>query len=186
MFKYEKKLEYPINITKKDLNIAKYLLTALGGSAGEMAAATRYFVQSFSMPDDKGCALLTDIATEELAHVEIISTMIKQLIKDATPEELKKADLACYYSEHGKGIYPSNASGLPFRAEYIASTGNPVVDLAEDMAAEEKARASYESLIDLTDNEEVINPLLFLRQREVVHYNRFKELYEEYKNKYNI
>ena len=186
MFKYEKKLEYPINITKKDLNMAKYILTALGGSAGEIAAATRYFTQSFSMPDEKGASLLTDIATEELAHVEIVSTMFKQLIKDATPEELKKYDLACYYTEHGKGVYPSNASGLPFRAEYIASTGNPVVDLAEDMAAEEKARASYESLIDLTDNEELINPLLFLRQREVVHYNRFKALYEEYKEKYNM
>ena len=186
MFKYEKKLEYPINITKKDLQMAKYILTALGGSAGELAAATRYFVQSFSMPDEKGCALLTDIATEELAHVEMISAMFKQLTKGATIEELKKADLACYFTEHGDGIYPTNASGVPFTAQYIASTGNPVVDLAEDMAAEEKARASYESLIDLCNNDEVLNPLLFLRQREVVHYNRFKELYEEYKEKYNL
>ena len=134
----------------------------------------------------KALPFLTDIATEELAHVEIVSTMFKQLIKNATPEELKQADLACYYTEHGNGVYPSNASGIPFKAEYIASTGNPVVDLAEDMAAEEKARASYESLIDLTDNEEILNPLLFLRQREVVHYNRFKKLYEEYKEKYNM
>lgn len=186
MFKYCKKLEYPINITKKDLEMAKYIITTLGGSAGELAAATRYFVQSFSMPDEKGKALLVDIATEELAHVEMVSTMFKQLIKDATPQELKEYNLADYYTEHGKGVYPSNASGLPFRAEYIQSTGNPIVDLAEDMAAEEKARASYESVIDLTDNEELLNPLLFLRQREVVHYNRFKELYEEYKQKYNI
>ena len=185
MFKYCKKLEYPINITKKDLAMSKYIITGLGGSAGELAAATRYFIQSFSMPDEKGKALLIDIATEELAHVEMISTMFRQLTKDATIEELKKYNLADYYVEHGKGIYPLNASGVPFTAEYIASTGNPIVDLAEDMAAEEKARASYESLIDLTDNEELLNPLLFLRQREVVHYNRFKELYDEYKTKYN-
>ena len=186
MFKYSKKLEYPVNITKKDIKFAKYLLTALGGSAGEIAASLRYFEQSFSMPDDRGKALLTDIATEELAHVEIVSTMIKQLLKDATVEEIKENNLGSYYSEHGLGVYPSNSDGLPFRCEYIASTGNFVVDLAEDMAAEEKARASYESLIDLTNNPEIINPLLFLRQREVVHYNRFKELYEDYKNKYNI
>lgn len=186
MFKYCKKLEYPINLTKKDLKMAKYIITGLGGSAGELAAATRYYIQSFSMPDEKGKALLVDIATEELAHVEMISTMFNQLIKDATYEELKEYNLADYYTEHGKGIYPINASGLPFDAKYIASTGNPVVDLAEDMAAEEKARASYESIIDLTDNKELINPLLFLRQREIVHYNRFKELYEEYKEKYNI
>ena len=185
MFKYEKKLEYPINITKKDLKMAKYILTALGGSAGELAAAIRYFIQSFSMPDEKGRALLTDIATEELAHVEMISTMFRQLIKDGTIEELKKYDLDCYYTEHSKGVYPTNASGIPFTASYIASSGNPTVDLAEDMAAEEKARASYESLIDLASDDEIINPLLFLRQREVIHYNRFKELYEEYKEKYN-
>ena len=186
MFKYCKKLEYPVSITKKDLQMAKYLVTGLGGSAGELAAATRYFVQSFSMPDERGKALLVDIATEELAHVEMVSTMFRQLIKDATIDELKEYGLAEYYTEHGKGVYPVNATMLPFRAEYIQSTGNPVVDLAEDMAAEEKARASYESIIDLTDNEELVNPLLFLRQREVVHYNRFKELYEEYKEKYNM
>ncbi|MBR1416245.1 MAG: manganese catalase family protein [Bacilli bacterium] len=186
MFKYEKKLEYPVNITKKNLEMAKYILTGLGGSAGELAAATRYYIQSFSMPDERGKALLIDIATEELAHVEIISTMFRQLVKDATPEELKSYNLGDYYTEHGKGVYPVNASGMPFTATYIQSTGNPVVDLAEDMAAEEKARASYESLIDLTDNPEILNPLLFLRQREVVHYNRFKELYEDYKNKYKL
>ena len=186
MFKYSKKLEYPINITKKDLTMAKNILTALGGAAGELAAATRYYVHSFTMPDEKGKALLVDIATEELAHVEMISTMFSQLIKDASIEELKEHNLDNYYTEHKKGVFPINASGLPFTVEYIASTGNPIVDLAEDMAAEEKARASYECLIDLTDNEELLNPLLFLRQREVIHYNRFKELYEEYKEKYNM
>ena len=183
MFKYFKKLEYPINISKKDLKMAKNMLTALGGSAGELAAATRYFVQSFSMPDDKSKSLLIDIATEELAHVEMISFMFKELIKDASVLELKEAGLDGYFTEHGKGVYPSNATNLPFRCEYIASTGNPIVDLAEDMAAEEKARASYENLIDLCDNDELISPLLFLRQREVIHYNRFKQLYDELKEK---
>lgn len=186
MFKYSKKLEYPINITKKDLNMAKYILTGLGGSAGELAAATRYYIQSFSMPDEKGKSLLVDIATEELAHVEIISTIFRQLVKDATIDEIKKYNLGDYYTEHSKGVYPINASGIPFDTKYIASSGNPIIDLAEDMAAEEKARGSYESLIDLCDNEEIINPLLFLRQREVIHYNRFKELYEEYKEKYKM
>ena len=186
MFKYLKKLEYPLNITKKDLNMAKNILTALGGSAGELAAATRYFVHSFSMPDDEGKSLLIDISTEELAHVEIVSSIFKNLIKDATPKEIKDYNLDAYFTEHGKGVFPSNASCLPFRCEYISSTGNPIVDLAEDMAAEEKARAAYESLIDLCDNDEILNPLLFLRQREVIHYNRFKKLYEKYKEKYKM
>jgi spore coat protein JC len=183
MWKYVKTLEYPVNIKKKDLRMAKYLVTQYGGSNGELAAAWRYLNQRYTMPDDKGKALLTDIGTEELAHVEIISTLFTELTKGATIDELKEYDLACYFTEHGTGVYPSNAIGLPFTSEYIASTGNPIVDLAEDMAAEEKARASYEALIDLCQNEEVLNPLLFLRQREVVHYNRFKELYEDYKNR---
>ena len=186
MFKYEKKLEYPISSYNTDLKMAKNILTALGGSAGELAASTRYFVQSFSMPDERGKSLLIDIATEELAHVEIVSTLFKNLIKDASIKELKEYDLDCYYSEHGKGIYPLNASGESFDVKYISSTGNPIVDLAEDMAAEEKARASYESLIDLCEDDKIISTLLFLRQREVIHYNRFKELYEDYKSKYNM
>ena len=186
MYKYEKKLEFPVNVTKKDLRMAKYLISGLGGTAGELNAALRYFTHSFSMPDEKGKALLTDIATEELCHCEIISTLFKQLIKDATIEELEKYGLAKYYIEHGKGVYPINALGNDYTASYFQSSGNPVVDLAEDMAAEEKARAGYENLLNLTDDEAVIGPLLFLRQREIIHYNRFSELYYEYKEKYNI
>ena len=184
MWKYEKMLQYPVNIKKKDLNMAKYLVTQYGGSNGELAAAFRYLNQRYTMPDDKGKALLTDIGTEELAHVEMISTMIYQLMKDASIEEIKKAGLASHYAEHGKGLYPTDANGVPFTVAYFATTGDPLADISEDMAAEQKARAVYENLINLTDDPDVIGPLLYLRQREVVHFNRFKELYEEYEKKY--
>ena len=180
MWKYEKKLQYPINIKKKDLRMAKYLVTQYGGSNGELAAAFRYLNQRYTMPDEKGKALLTDIGTEELAHVEMISTMIYQLMKDATLEEIKEAGLDTHYAEHGKGLYPTDANGVPFTVAYFATTGDPLADISEDMAAEQKARAVYENLIDLTTDPDVIGPLLFLRQREIVHFTRFKELYEYY------
>ena len=183
MFKYVKHLNYPINIRKKDLRMAKYLLTQFGGANGELAAAMRYFSQKFTMPDDKGKALLNDIATEELGHCEMICTMVKQLTQNATIKELEEAGLGSYYADHNKGIYPTDASGVPFTATYFAVTADPLADLMEDMAAEQKARAVYENLIDLTDNEDILGPLLFLRQREVVHFNRFKELYEYYVKK---
>ena len=135
------------------------------------------------MPDDKGKALLTDIGTEELAHVEMISTMIYQLMKDATLEELTTAGLDTHYAEHGYALYPTDANGIPFTVAYFAATGDPLADLSEDMAAEQKARATYENLINLTDDKDVIDVLLYLRQREIVHFERFKELYEEYKRK---
>ncbi len=183
MFKYVKHLNYPINIKKKDLRLAKSLITQFGGSNGELAASLRYFSQKFSMPDEKGKALLNDIATEELGHCEMICTMVKQLIKDASLEELKMAGLDGIYAEHGKGIYPTDAQGVPFTVTYFAVTGDVIADLYEDMAAEQKARAVYENLIDLTNDEDVLGVLLFLRQREIVHFNRFKELKDYYKKK---
>ena len=183
MWKYVKTLEYPVNIKKKDLRMAKYLVTQYGGANGELAAAWRYLNQRYTMPDDKGKALLTDIGTEELAHVEIISTMIYQLMKDASLEEIKEAGLDSHYAEHGKGLYPTDANGVPFTVTYFATTGDPVADISEDMAAEQKARAVYENLINLTNDQDVIDVLLFLRQREIIHFNRFKELYEEYTKK---
>ncbi len=185
MWKYVKALEYPINIKRKDLRMAKYLITQYGGANGELAAAFRYLNQRYTMPDDKGKALLTDIGTEELAHVEMISAMVYQLMKGATLKELKEAGLDTNYVEHRRSLYPTDASGVPFTAAYFASTGDPIADLSEDMAAEQKARAVYENLIDLTDDSDVIGPLLFLRQREVIHFDRFKQLYEEYKKKYS-
>ena len=183
MFTYVKHTNFPISISKKDLRMAKLLITQYGGSNGELAASLRYFSQKFTMPDDKGKALLNDIATEELGHCEMICTMVKQLTQNATIKELKEAGLDPHYAEHNKGIYPVDANGVPFTATYFAVTADPIADIMEDMAAEQKARAVYENLIDLTTDEDVLAPLLWLRQREVVHFNRFKELYEYYKNK---
>ena len=183
MFKYVKHTNYPVNIRKKDVRMAKYLITQFGGSNGELAAAMRYFSQKFSMPDDYGKALLNDIATEELGHCEMIATMVHQLTKDASIKELEAVGLGGHYAEHGKGVYPTDANGVPFTVTYFAVTGDPLADIMEDMAAEQKARAVYENLIDMTDDEDVLKVLLFLRQREVVHFNRFKELYEYYKKK---
>ena len=183
MYKYVKKLNYPISIKKKDLKMAKYIMSQLGGPHGELGAALRYFSQKFSMPDDKGKALLNDIACEELGHCEMIGTMVTCLTKDATPKELEEAGLGSYFTDHGNGIYPVDASGVPFNAATFSSSSDTLANLSEDMAAEEKARSTYENLIDLTDDQDLIGPLLFLRQREIVHFNRFKELYDYYKEK---
>ena len=180
MFRYEKKLQYPVNIKKKDLRMAKYLVTQYGGANGELGAALRYLNQRMTMPDNKGKALLTDIGTEELGHVEMLETMIYQLMKDATLEELQQAGLDAHYAEHAKALFPTDANGVPFTVAYFATTGDPLADISEDMAAEQKARAVYENLIDLTDDPDVIGPLLWLRQREIVHFERFKELFEYY------
>lgn len=183
MFKYEKMLEYPVNIKKKDLRMAKLMCDQLGGANGELSASLRYMCQRYTMPDEKGSALLTDIANEELSHFEMIQVMISQLVKDASLEEMKEAGLDTYYVGHKRGVYPMNSNGVPYTAAYIEVSGNPMVDLMEDMAAEEKARATYENLMDMTKDQDLLAPLSFLRQREVVHFNRFKELYEEYKRK---
>ena len=180
MWTYNKVLEYPVNIKCTDPRLAKVIISQYGGPDGELGAALRYLSQRFAMKDERGKALLTDIGTEELGHVEMICTMIRQLIKDASIEELKKNGLASWYTQHNKGIFPTDASGVPFTSAYIASTGNPIVDLQEDLAAEEKARATYENLMDLTDDESLLAPLSFLRQREIVHYTRFKELLDYY------
>lgn len=183
MFSYIKRLQYPINIKKKDLKMAKYLVTQYGGPNGELGAALRYLNQRYTMPDNKGKALLTDIATEELGHVEMLQSMIYQLTKDATVQELIDAGLGSNFAEHGMGIYPTDASGVPFTVAYFATTGDTLADLSEDMAAEQKARAVYENLIDMTDDPDIIGPLLWLRQREIVHFARFKELFEYYQEK---
>ena len=185
MFKYVKRLQYPVNIKKKDLKMAKYLVTQYGGANGELGAALRYLNQRLTMPDNKGKALLNDIGTEELGHVEMLETMIYQLMKDATLEEIKEAGLDTHYAEHAKALFPTDSNGVPFTVTYFATTGDPLADISEDMAAEQKARAVYENLIDLTDDPDVIGPLLWLRQREIVHYDRFKELFDHYNNQNN-
>ena len=183
MYVYEKRLEYPINIKKRDLKFAKELFTQLGGPNGELAAALRYLSQSFSMPTQNARALLSDIATEELGHVEMIATMISQLTQGASIEEIKEAGFDEIYAQNGLAIYPSSALGVPFSASYFVSMQDVRANLSEDMAAEQKARATYEYLINLATDPDVINILLFLRQREIVHFNRFKELYEEFDKK---
>ena len=183
MWKYEKKLQFPVNITKKNIKMAKYIITQTGGPNGELAAALRYLNQRYTMIDDFGKSELTDIATEEMAHLEIISAMIYQLLNGATAEELEKEGLGSQYTEHKLGIYPENSNGIPFTASYFAVTGDPLADISEDMAAEEKARATYDNLMDLTNDEEILAPLSFLRQREIVHFERFKRLYELYNSK---
>lgn len=182
MFKFEKSLQFPVNIKKKDLKIAKVLYEQYGGSNGEAAAALRYLTQRFTMPDNRGKALLSEIGTEELSHIEILAAMIYQLTKDATVEELKESGLITNYAAHGKDLYFSDPNGVPFTAAYFAAVGDPLADLSEDMAAEQKARAVYENLIDLTDDQDVIQPLLWLRQREIIHFTRFKELFDYYKS----
>ena len=184
MWKYEKKLQYPVNIKKKDLKMAKYILTQYGGPAGELAAAWQYLDQRYIMPDDRGKALLTDIGTEEVAHVELISTMIYQLMQGATTEELKAAGLGEQYAQFGKDLFPSDAFGNPFNMTYIKVSGDYIADLESNMGAEQRARATYEHLMDLTDDPDLLAPLSFLREREIVHYQRFKELRNYYlKNK---
>ena len=184
MFMYKKHLAYPIDIKRKDLRMAKYIITQYGGPYGELGAALRYFNQRYSMPDGKGKALLTDIATEEFGHVEMICAMVNQLTKGASEKELKEYGLDLNYAQHGMEITPSDVFGVPFSTSGMGFTGDVLADLSEDKAAEEKARATYEHLIDLATDDDVIQPLLFLRQRELVHFARFKELYDYYKVKF--
>jgi spore coat protein JC len=175
MFIYEKKLEIPVNIKKKNLPAAKIVITQFGGPDGELSASIRYLSQRFTAPTGKVKALLTDIGTEELGHVEIINTIIYQATFGATPEEFKAAGLGGYYSQHANAQYPADPEGVPWTAAYIQSMTDPVAMLHEDLAAEQKARATYEHLISMIDDPEILRPLRFLWEREVVHYQRFGE-----------
>ena len=151
-----------------------------GGPAGELSASWQYFNQRYTMPDDRGKALLTDIGTEELAHVEIISSMLYQLTKDATIKELEENGLGANYALFGHDLFPSDANGVPFSMSYIKTSGNAISNLESDMAAEQRARDTYEHLMDLTNDPDILAPLAFLRQREIIHYQRFKELRNYY------
>ena len=168
-------LEYPINLRCNDLRMAKYLMSQYGGPDGELSAALRYLNQRYTMPTGKSRALLTDIGTEEMAHVEMIATMIYQLMENESVEDIKRAGLAGHYTDHGKALYYTDAQGNPWTATYIQAKGEVIAHLHEDMAAEQKARATYEWLINLTDDQDIKEILRFLRQREVVHFQRFGE-----------
>lgn len=179
MWIYEKKLQHPVKIMNKDVKIAKFLITQYGGPDGELSAALRYLNQRYTMPTGKTKALLNDIGTEELAHVEMIATMVYQLLKDATIEELKEAGLGGHYAQHDRALFPVDANGVPFTATYFATLGDPITDLHEDMAAEQKAKATYEHLIALTDDPGLKASLKFLWEREIVHYQRFGEALQD-------
>ena len=175
MWYYVKTLEYPVNLKSTDLRMAKLLVSQYGGPDGELAAALRYLDQRYSMPTNKTKALLTDIGTEELAHVEIMATMVHQIMENASVDEIKIAGLDGQYADHGKALFYTDATGNPWTATYIQAKGEIITDLTENMAAEQKARSTYEWLMNLTDDVEIKNILAFLREREVVHFQRFGE-----------
>lgn len=175
MWLYDKMLEYPIRVCGPNPRLAKEIITQYGGPDGELAASLRYLTQRYSMPISQAKGVLTDIGTEEMAHMEIVASLVFNLTKDATVEQIKAAGMDDYYADHDKALYFVNASGVPWTATYIQSKGDPIADLHEDMAAEEKARATYEWLINLSDDPDVTQVLKFLREREVVHFQRFGE-----------
>ncbi|MEG1524385.1 MAG: manganese catalase family protein [Clostridia bacterium] len=175
MWIYEKCLMYPVHITKPDPRMAKLLMAQYGGPDSELGAALRYLSQRYSMPEDRVKATLTDIGTEELGHWEMLGVMIRQCMAGCTCAELNEAGLAGYYVMHDHGVFPADPNGVPFSSNALAVTGDPIADLVEDMAAEQKARATYEHLMNMTDNCQLIEPLYFLREREVVHFQRFGE-----------
>ena len=175
MWYYVKTLEYPLNLKSCDLNMAKLIITQYGGPDGELGAALRYLNQRYSMPTNKSKGLLTDIGTEEMGHVEMLGTMVYQIMENASIEQIKAAGLAGHYADHGKALFYTDATGNPWTATYIQAKGDVIADIHEDMAAEQKARATYEWLMNLTDDAEIKKILGFLREREVVHYQRFGE-----------
>lgn len=173
MWIYEKKLEYPVNIKNPNPALAKMIISQLGGPDGELAASLRYLSQRYTAPYAQVKGILTDVGTEELAHVEMISSIVYQLTKNLTPEQIKQGGLDAYYVDHTLGIYPSSAAGVPFTAAYFQSKGDILTDLHENMAAEQKARTTYDNILRFADDPDVRDPIKFLRQREIVHFQRF-------------
>ena len=175
MWIYERKLQYPVKIKNPNAALAKVIISQLGGPDGELAASTRYLSQRFSMPYREISGILTDVGTEELAHVEMISAILYQLTRNLSIDEIKASGFDTYFVDHTTGIYPIAASGVPFTAAYIGVKGDVFADLHEDLAAEQKARVTYDNLLRLIDDPDVCDPIKFLREREIVHYQRFGE-----------
>ena len=175
MWEYQKKLQFPINIKNPNPKLASFIVSQYGGPDGELGASMRYLTQRFGQPYNEVKGILTDVGTEELAHLEMVCAMVHQLTKNLSEEEIKKSGFDKYFVDHTVGVYPQAASGLPWRAEYIQSKGDILADLHEDLAAEQKARVTYDNLIRLIDDPDILDPLRFLRQREIVHYQRFGE-----------
>lgn len=175
MFVYEKKLQYPVNIKNPNPALAKFIISQYGGPDGELGASLRYLSQRYTMPYPELKGLLTDIGTEELGHLEMIGTIVHQLTRNMTPEEIKKAGYQDYFVDHTAGVYPTAASGSPWSAGGMAVKGDVIADLNEDMAAEQKARVTYDNILRLSDDPDVNNVIRYLREREIVHYQRFGE-----------
>ena len=179
MWIYEKRLQYPVKITKTCPKTAQLIISQYGGPDGELSASMRYLAQRYTMPVKSVGGLLTDIGTEELAHMEIICAMVYQLTKDLTVEEAKAAGFDAYYIDHTAGLWPQAASALPFSSVEFQSKGDAITDLTEDLAAEQKARTVYDNLLRMITDPEVREPLKFLRAREIVHFQRFGEALEQ-------
>ena len=173
MWSYDKKLQFPVKIKTPNAGYAKIIISQLGGPDGELGAAMRYLHQRYSMPYDKVRGILTDVGTEELAHLEMIAAILYQLTRDLTPEAIKKAGMDAYFVDHTTGVYPIAASGVPFDMKYVGVKGDAIADLNEDLAAEQKARVTYDNILRMVDDPDVREPIKYLRQRELVHYQRF-------------
>ena len=175
MFVYDKKLQYPIRITNPNPKLAAIIISQYGGPDGELGASLRYLSQRYSMPFDELKGLLTDIGTEELGHLEMIGTIVHQLTRKLSDSQIREAGFAPYFVDHTTGVYPTAASGFPWSAGLISVSGDMIADLTEDLAAEQKARLTYDNILRLSDDPDVNDAIKFLRAREVVHFQRFGE-----------
>ncbi len=175
MWNYEKRLQYPVHITQPNPKIAMVILSQFGGPDGELAASQRYLAQRYSMPYRNVAGILTDIGTEELAHMEMICAIVHQLTRNLTPEEIVASGFDKYYVDHSLALWPQSAGGAPFSATVFQSKGDAITDLTEDMAAEQKARTTYDNILRLIQDPEICDPIRFLREREIVHFQRFGE-----------
>lgn len=175
MWKYEKRLQFPINIKTADAKLAQVILSQFGGPDGELAASQRYLSQRYTMPYREIAGLLTDIATEELGHMEMVSTIVHQLTRNLSMEEIENSGFANYYVDHTTALWPQAAGGIPFNACEFQSKGDVITDLMEDMAAEQKARSTYDNILRLIHDPDICEPIRFLRAREIVHFQRFGE-----------
>lgn len=175
MWSYEKRLQFPVNIKNPNPKLAQIIISQYGGPDGEMGASMRYLSQRYSMPYKQVAGILTDVGTEELAHLEMVAAIVHQLTRDLSIEEIQKSGFDKYYVDHTVGIWPQAAGGVPFSATEFQSKGDVITDLMEDMAAEQKARTTYDNILRLIDDPDVCAPIKFLRAREVVHFQRFGE-----------
>lgn len=185
MWNYEKRLQYPVKIKETNPQMAQFIMSQYGGPDGEIGASMRYLSQRYSMPYDVCKATLTDIGTEELAHMEIVAAIIHQLTKNLTPEEIKESGFGPYYIDHGTGIWPQAAGGIPFNACEFQSKGDTITDLYEDMAAEQKARSTYDNILRVVKDPDVCDVIRYLREREIVHFQRFGETLTRVQEKLN-